>query len=268
MRSSARCALVLLTFLYPVGKVMADNDPLDTKAILNKALASKGKRTQMGVWNGSACALAGPAPQNFIHVIRTSGTAPNGIVFGTKDQAIELSDLHPEILSVRTFKNCTTQADQTTRAISEQYTQSVTVTLTHSLQESISVSMTAGGNWGYASASTTVAGSRVWTTTTTNSQTQSETLTVADNISAPLPAGKEFDITVSVIRGESKIPIHIDTVLDGDFDPCLLMNEKKASQLLTLAERTYQLDGEVTFSHADNGTIAVSKERDAVCDAN
>jgi hypothetical protein len=261
---NARALVILLALTCGSGGALADGDVLDAVAALNSALKPLGTRTALGNWDGgNGCAMTGMAFPEDITVVNARGTAPRGFVMGQEE--VTLSALHPEVLSRRTFRNCTSQTDTSTRQISQGYTQSVTITMAQTTSTSITATLSGTGSMGVWSATTTVSGTRSWSATTTDAQTETKSFTISDSITAPLPSMKEFDIIVSVIRGESQVPVYVDAVLDGDTQPCLIMAEKTASQLLPEPQRTFRLSGRLTFSHADNGQIIVSTERPAQC---
>ena len=140
--------------------------------------------------------MGGFAPLEYLSVINARGTAPFGFKLGT--EIVTLSDIHPEILSRRTFRNCTTQLDTAARHVSQGYSQTISLTMNTTTTTSVTATLSGTATVGIASETITFSGTQTWSASISNTQSKTETANISDDINAPLPPGKEFDIVITV----------------------------------------------------------------------
>jgi hypothetical protein len=104
------------------------------------------------------------------------------------------------------------------------------------------------------SAQLTLSGSRAVTFTTTESQTASETLNRTETVTLVAPPRTRSKAVLRVIEGGAIAPFRATIVLDGPVD-ANLDGKQMASQVLSEAERTIQVEGILRVSSASQTQV-------------
>ncbi len=170
------------------------------------------------------------------------------------DQAQMTSLPTSGLLSRKRIQNCGNVQLTDSITLSVVGTQGWSLSKTHSLSTTMGVSATGSVNYAGNGGSVTFKWDQTISASDTVVESKSDTVTRIINDTLQVPAKTAVDVELFAYQAAAQVPFSAQIVIDGD----IVTNQSginKASQLLSVAERTLPFDGVLTMSEVSNSVF-------------